>query len=48
MKIALESAKEMNLNLPGLALAEKLYEELAQKGLENDGTQALLKYYDLQ
>lgn len=48
MKIALTSAKEMNLELPGLALAEKLYEELAQKGYENDGTQALLKYYDVQ
>lgn len=47
MKIAIESAKEMNLNLPGLMLAEKLYEELAQKGYENDGTQALLKYYDV-
>lgn len=48
MKIAIESAEEMNLNLPGLTLAEKLYEKLAQKGYENDGTQALLKYYDVQ
>ncbi len=48
MKIAIESAKEMNLQLPGLILAEKLYEELAAKGLENDGTQALIKYYDEQ
>ncbi len=48
MKIAIESAKEMNLQLPGLTLAEKLYEELAAKGLENDGTQALIKYYDEQ
>lgn len=48
MKIALTSAKEMTLELPGLALAEKLYEELSQKGYENDGTQALLKYYDVQ
>ncbi len=48
MKIAIESAKEMNLQLPGLTLAEKLYDELAAKGLENDGTQALIKYYDEQ
>lgn len=46
MKIAIDSAKEMNLELPGLTLAEKLYEELANKGYENDGTQALLKYYE--
>lgn len=46
MKIALESAKEVNLSLPGLALAEKLYEELARQGGENDGTQALIKLLD--
>lgn len=43
MKIALESAKEVSLTLPGLALAEKLYEELAREGGENYGTQALIK-----
>lgn len=48
MKIAIDSAREMNLELPGLELAEKLYEKLASEGLENDGTQALLKYYDEQ
>lgn len=48
MKIAIDSAREMNLELPGLELAEKLYEKLANEGLENDGTQALLKYYDEQ
>ncbi len=48
MKIAIDSAKEMQLDLPGLNLAEKLYEKLADKGYENDGTQALLKYYDIK
>ena len=48
MKIAIDSAREMNLELPGLELAEKLYEKLANEGYENDGTQALLKYYDEQ
>lgn len=48
MKIAIESAKEMNLDLPGLVLAEKLYEKLAKEGYENDGTQALLKYYGIE
>lgn len=45
MRIALESAKEMGLKTPGLELALSLYEELAQKGEENSGTQALFKYY---
>lgn len=48
MKIALDSAQEMNLELPGLALAKTLYEKLAQEGYENNGTQALLKYYDVE
>lgn len=45
MKIALESAEEMGLKTPGLKLALSLYEELAEKGEENSGTQALFKYY---
>lgn len=45
MKIALEEAERMNLPLPGLALAKQLYEELAQAGEENSGTQALYKWY---
>lgn len=43
MKIAIESAEEENLSLPGLNLAKQLYDELAIKGLENEGTQALVK-----
>ena len=43
MKIAIESAEEENLTLPGLNLAKQLYDELAIKGLENEGTQALVK-----
>ncbi|NNV05171.1 NAD(P)-dependent oxidoreductase [Geobacillus sp. C56-T2] len=45
MNIALEEAERMNLPLPGLALAKRLYEELAQAGEENSGTQALYKRY---
>ncbi|ARA99701.1 MULTISPECIES: NAD(P)-dependent oxidoreductase [Geobacillus] len=45
MKIALEEAERMNLPLPGLALAKSMYEELAQAGEENSGTQALYKRY---
>lgn len=43
MEIALESAKEMNLELPGLALAHSLYEKLVELGEEDSGTQALFK-----
>jgi 3-hydroxyisobutyrate dehydrogenase len=43
MGIALNSAKEMGINTPGLALAKSLYEELAEKGEENSGTHALYK-----
>lgn len=43
MGIAIESAEEAGLDLPGLTLAKKLYDQLADKGLENDGTQALFK-----
>ena len=46
MKIAIDSANEMGLDLPGLKLANSLYEKLAKEGYENNGTQALLKYYD--
>lgn len=43
MTIALNSAEEMGLMTPGLALAKKLYEELAEMGDEDSGTQALYK-----
>ena len=46
MKIAIESAREIKLNLPGLILAEQLYEQLANEGGENFGTQALIKLLD--
>lgn len=41
MKIALDSAKEMGANLPGLSLAHRLYEQLSTQGHEDKGTQAL-------
>ncbi|GAA0480623.1 NAD(P)-dependent oxidoreductase [Salinibacillus aidingensis] len=45
MKIALESAKDMNLMTPGLELSLSLYTELAEKGDEDSGTQALIKLF---
>ncbi len=46
MKIALANAQQMGLQTPGLALSLELYEELAEKGLEDRGTQALIKWFE--
>jgi 3-hydroxyisobutyrate dehydrogenase len=43
MKIALQSAEEMGVELPGLILAKSLYDQLAAMGEEESGTQALYK-----
>ncbi|MBL9201622.1 MAG: NAD(P)-dependent oxidoreductase [Opitutaceae bacterium] len=45
MKIALDSAAELKLDLPGLANAKRLYEQVATQGWEDNGTQALYKLY---
>lgn len=45
MRIAIESAEQMKLELPGLKMAKSLYDKLAAAGGENDGTQALFKLY---
>lgn len=45
MTIALDSAKEMGLLTPGLKLAKSLYDQLAEQGEENSGTQSLYKLY---
>ena len=46
MSIALAEAERMHLDLPGLALAKKLYEHLKAQGYGRSGIQALFKYYD--
>ncbi|MBC1458151.1 NAD(P)-dependent oxidoreductase [Listeria newyorkensis] len=46
MRIALDEAKQMGLELPGLAMAEQMYQQLAESGLADNGTQALIKYYE--
>lgn len=48
MRIAIESADSMGLDLPGLKLAKQLYDKLAERGCEDDGTQALFKLYQDQ
>ncbi|PAW66049.1 MAG: oxidoreductase [Opitutia bacterium Tous-C1TDCM] len=45
MKIALDSAAELKLDLPGLANAKSLYEKVAARGWEDCGTQALYRLY---
>jgi 3-hydroxyisobutyrate dehydrogenase len=45
MKIALEEAGAMGMETPGLSLAKRLYEQLAENGEENSGTHALYKYW---
>jgi len=46
MTIALESASEMGLSIPGLALSLELYKELAENGEADSGTQALIKLFN--
>ena len=43
MKIALEDAERMGIVLPGLELAAQFYDEAKIQGLEEKGTQALLR-----
>jgi 3-hydroxyisobutyrate dehydrogenase len=45
LKIAIDSARSMDLELPGLKLALQLYENLAADGGADMGTQALFKFY---
>lgn len=41
MGIALEEAKQLDLNLPGLALGHQLYQEVQSQGYGREGTHAL-------
>lgn len=45
LKIALDEAEKLQLELPGTRLARELYEKLAEQGFEDDGTQALIKLW---
>ena len=45
MRIALESAAELKLDLPGLTVAKKLYDQVAASGWEDCGTQAIYRLY---
>lgn len=45
MNIASDEAEQMGMDTPGLALSKSMYEQLAEKGEENSGTQAIYKYW---
>lgn len=46
LKLATEAAEESSIDIPAVELALELYNELADAGLENMGTQALYALYD--
>lgn len=46
MNIAKQEAERVNLELPALNTVLDLYRDMAENGLENDGTQALIKCYE--
>jgi 3-hydroxyisobutyrate dehydrogenase len=43
--LALAAARELKLNLPGLELAARLYDQVVAAGDADLGTQALAKHY---
>ena len=45
LKIAIQEAEQMKLNLPGLALAKSLFEKMASQGLQRNGTQGIFQIY---
>lgn len=46
MKIIQDESTQRGVELPMLDTVCSLYEELARRGLENEGTQALIRYYE--
>jgi 3-hydroxyisobutyrate dehydrogenase len=45
LRLALECAEAMQLELPATALAKKLYDEVSRRGWDDAGTQALFRLY---
>lgn len=45
LKIALDEAEKLKLDLPSTRLAKQLYEQLGQAGYEDNGTQSLIKLW---
>lgn len=47
MKLALEECEKMNIKLPGLETAYKIYNELEEEVRNTNGTQAISKWYKI-
>ena len=47
MRLVLEECEKMNITLPGLEVAYKLYNELEEEVRNTNGTQAISKWYNL-
>ena len=45
LRLALETAAELKLELPGATLAKQLYDEVSRRGGDDAGTQALFRLY---
>jgi 3-hydroxyisobutyrate dehydrogenase len=45
LRLALEAAEAMKLDLPGTKQAKQLYEQVAARGWEDSGTQVLFRLY---
>jgi 3-hydroxyisobutyrate dehydrogenase len=45
LKIALQEAEAMQLQLPGLQLAKSLFDKMVDRGLQRDGTQGIFQIY---
>ena len=46
LKIAIDQADQNGLDLEVLDTVKDMYEDLADRGMEDLGTQALIHYYD--
>lgn len=46
MRIAIEAAQEMGVNTPGLSMSLALYEDIAEHGENDSGTQALITFFE--
>lgn len=46
MRIAIEAAQEMGISTPGLSLSLALYEDIAEHGENDSGTQALITFFE--
>ena len=46
MKIAAEEGRDREVSMPVLEEVLNMYEQLSQKGMEDLGTQALIRYYE--